>query len=117
MHCKNVIHIILCVYFVLTGMQTFDTVKFIYETVKSFHSDFVIMHCVSSYPAPPDEINLNVIKLYKKEFPDINIGYSGHELGMAISVAAVALGAKVNRLLSFNPPLIDSFLTGHSLIS
>jgi hypothetical protein len=35
--------------------------------------------------------------MYKEEFPDIPIGYSGHEMGTAISVAAVALGAQVRR--------------------
>jgi hypothetical protein len=35
--------------------------------------------------------------MYKQEFPDIPIGYSGHELGSAISVAAVALGAQVSQ--------------------
>jgi sialic acid synthase SpsE len=36
--------------------------------------------------------------MYKQEFPDIPIGYSGHELGTAISVAAVAMGADVSSL-------------------
>ncbi|XP_075222580.1 N-acetylneuraminic acid synthase isoform X2 [Lycorma delicatula] len=84
-----------CPLVISTGMQSMETVKVMYETVKNVHSNFVLMHCVSSYPTPPEEVNLNTIKLYQKEFPDIHIGYSGHELGTAISLAAVALGAKV----------------------
>ena len=41
------------------------------------------------------EINLNVIQTYKKNFPDAVIGYSGHELGIAIPTVSVALGAKI----------------------
>lgn len=78
-----------------TGMSNIDEVVDVYNTVKIEHSEFCILHCVSSYPTPLNEINLNVIKTYRKLFPDICIGYSGHELGIETSVAAVALGAKV----------------------
>jgi sialic acid synthase SpsE len=54
-----------------------------------------LLHCVSAYPTPAQDINLRVIETYKREFPDIPIGYSGHELGTAISLAAVAMGAQV----------------------
>ncbi|KAJ6652904.1 hypothetical protein lerEdw1_010515 [Lerista edwardsae] len=49
----------------------------------------------SAYPLPPEDVNLRVITEYQSTFPDIPIGYSGHETGIAISVAAVAMGAKV----------------------
>ncbi|XP_022201281.2 sialic acid synthase isoform X2 [Nilaparvata lugens] len=78
-----------------TGMQDYDLVKKIYQCVKSVHSNFVLMHCVSSYPTPVEDVNLRVLELYRRDFPDIHIGYSGHELGITISTAAVALGAKV----------------------
>ncbi|KAJ8917194.1 hypothetical protein NQ315_012686 [Exocentrus adspersus] len=45
--------------------------------------------------APYEDINLSVVNLYKKEFPDIAIGYSGHELGTHVSIAAVAMGCKI----------------------
>lgn len=76
-------------------MQDFETVQKIYQIVSKYHKNFAILHCVSAYPTPSKEINLNVIKLYKKQFPDISIGYSGHEMGVHISTAAVALGSKV----------------------
>ncbi|CAH1155220.1 unnamed protein product [Phaedon cochleariae] len=78
-----------------TGMQTMEKVRDIYQTVSKYHKNFALLHCVSSYPTPFEDINLNVINLYKKEFPDITIGYSGHELGIHISTAAVALGCKI----------------------
>lgn len=81
--------------FISTGMQDMTSVKKIYRTVKDVHSKFALLHCVSSYPTPPDEINLQVLRTYQKCFPDIVIGYSGHEVGYAVSTAAVALGAKI----------------------
>nr|XP_023013223.1 sialic acid synthase [Leptinotarsa decemlineata] len=78
-----------------TGMQSFATVKEIYHIVSKYHKNFALLHCISAYPAPLEDINLNVINLFKSEFPDITIGYSGHELGTHISTAAVALGCKI----------------------
>lgn len=53
------------------------------------------MQCTSSYPAPFSELNLNVIRTFIEEFPDAVIGYSGHELGIAVPPVAVALGARI----------------------
>ncbi|CAH1961385.1 unnamed protein product [Acanthoscelides obtectus] len=78
-----------------TGMQSFETVKWIYDTVSRYKKNFALLHCVSAYPTPFEDINLRVLKLYQEEFPDIVIGYSGHELGIDISAAAVALGSKI----------------------
>ncbi|KAJ8953353.1 hypothetical protein NQ314_007362 [Rhamnusium bicolor] len=78
-----------------TGMLELDAVKTIYNLVSKYHKKFVLLHCVSAYPAPFEDINLSVVTLFKREFPDITIGYSGHELGTHISTAAVALGCKV----------------------
>lgn len=83
------------VFFLIPGMQTYGTVKKIYETVSKHHKNFALLHCISAYPTPYEDVNLNVIKLFRNTFSDILIGYSGHELGIHISTAAVALGAKV----------------------
>jgi N-acetylneuraminate synthase len=56
--------------------------------------DLVILHSTSTYPAHYEELNLRVIETYKKHY-SVPIGYSGHETGIASSVAAVALGACV----------------------
>nr|CAD7256525.1 unnamed protein product [Timema shepardi] len=78
-----------------TGMQDMSTVRAVYRTVKAAGGQFCLCHCVSAYPTPPQQVNLRVLDTYRWEFPDIHVGYSGHELGTAISVAAVALGARV----------------------
>ena len=52
------------------------------------------MHCNSSYPTPPNEINLNVIPELIRKY-DCLVGYSGHEINIEPSVIAVALGAKI----------------------
>ncbi|KAL4613235.1 sialic acid synthase [Arapaima gigas] len=80
---------------VSSGMQSMETMRRVYQTVKQHNQNFCIMQCTSSYPLEPEDVNLRVITEYQKEFPDIPIGYSGHETGIFISVAAVALGAKV----------------------
>lgn len=78
-----------------TGMQNFETVKKIYQIVSYYHKNFALLHCVSSYPVPVEEINLKILDLYHKTFPDVTLGYSGHEVGIAVTIAAVALGSKV----------------------
>ncbi|XP_044757430.1 sialic acid synthase [Coccinella septempunctata] len=79
-----------------TGMQPFEYVKQIYKLMKeNGKENFAFLHCVSSYPTPLEDINLKVIELYKKNFPDIVIGYSGHEIGIDVSIAAAVLGARI----------------------
>ncbi|XP_068090349.1 sialic acid synthase isoform X2 [Hyperolius riggenbachi] len=78
-----------------SGMQSMDTMRRAYELVKSINPNFCFLQCTSAYPLLPEDVNLRVIQTYQKAFPDIPIGYSGHETGIAISIAAVAMGAKV----------------------
>lgn len=78
-----------------SGMQSMDTMHRVYELVKPINPNFCILQCTSAYPLLPEDVNLRVIQGYQKAFPDIPIGYSGHETGVAITVAAVAMGAKV----------------------
>ncbi|KAM9314125.1 N-acetylneuraminate-9-phosphate synthase-like [Pholidichthys leucotaenia] len=80
---------------VSSGMQNMETMRQVYETVKKHNLNFTILQCTSAYPLAPENVNLRMITEYQKEFPDIPIGYSGHESGIEISLAAVALGAKV----------------------
>ena len=78
-----------------TGMSDIKIVKKAVDLLNRFKIPIVLLQCTSSYPSEFNELNLNVINTYKKEFPNTIVGYSGHELGIAISTAAVALGAKV----------------------
>lgn len=54
-----------------------------------------LMHCNSSYPCNPKELDLNVIKTYKTIYPNLTIGYSGHEEGYFPTCLAVAAGAQI----------------------
>lgn len=55
--------------------------------------ELVLMHCTSTYPCEPEELNLKMVETLRREFPDLPIGYSGHEVGLVPSAIVVALGA------------------------
>lgn len=79
-----------------TGMQTEGMVDRIVEIMRSSgKTNYCLMHCVSSYPTEANDVGLGMLDFYLKKFPGICVGYSGHEQGIAISIAAVLLGAKV----------------------
>ncbi len=74
-----------------TGMSTMEQIRAAVEVVGT--DDLVIMHATSTYPCDPDELNLRMIQTLKQEFPNVPIGYSGHEVGLVTTAVAVALGA------------------------
>ena len=76
-----------------TGMSTTSEVKFTVAFLTEREVQFVLLHCNSTYPAPLHDINLKWMKSIEAIHP--LVGYSGHERGIAVSIAAVALGAKV----------------------
>ncbi|XP_050307657.1 sialic acid synthase isoform X2 [Anthonomus grandis grandis] len=78
-----------------TGMSNMQTIEKIYKLVSKYHKKFALLHCISAYPTPYDSVHLKVIQEMQKKFQDIIIGYSGHELDLHVTVAAVALGAKI----------------------
>jgi len=78
-----------------TGMADMNLVKNAVDLISKYNINIAIMQCTSTYPAHFNEINLNVIKTYLDAFPESIIGYSGHELGIAIPGVAVALGARI----------------------
>ncbi len=74
-----------------TGMSTLNE---IIQAVKWVGLDnLMIAHSTSSYPCPPAELNLRMVPALQALFPTTPIGYSGHETGLATTVAAVTLGA------------------------
>ena len=74
-----------------TGMSTIEQIR---QGVKIAGKDnLVLMHCTSTYPCEPEELNLRMVESLRREFPTIPIGYSGHEVGLVPSSVAVALGA------------------------
>lgn len=79
-----------------TGMQNQSMVNRIVHIMQDTgKTNYCLMHCVSAYPTAAKNVQLRQLCEYRERFPNVCIGYSGHELGTAISTAAVALGAKV----------------------
>jgi len=76
-----------------TGMSTVGEITEVKTFLEKRNVDFAFLHCNSTYPAPFHDINLNWISSLKKIHP--NIGYSGHERGTSVSLAAVALGCSI----------------------
>lgn len=73
-----------------TGMSTAEEISEAVELLEP--AELLILHCTSTYPCPPEEVNLSVIETLRRRY-DHPVGYSGHEEGLATTVAAVALGA------------------------
>lgn len=80
---------------VSTGMQKQSTIRRVIELLQERSVDFSLLHCISSYPTQDQDINLNQMRYLMEEFPNVRIGYSGHELGFNPSLAAVMLGARI----------------------
>jgi N-acetylneuraminate synthase len=76
-----------------TGMSTLEEIKFTANYLDKNQADYALLHCNSTYPAPIQDINLNFLHTLKKIHR--NIGYSGHERGINVTLAAVALGASI----------------------
>jgi N-acetylneuraminate synthase len=74
-----------------TGMSTPQQIRHAVEVLGS--ANIVLCHATSTYPAQARELNLRMIHTLEREFPNVPIGYSGHETGLQTSLAAVALGA------------------------
>lgn len=74
-----------------TGMSTLPQIDHALDVLGK--ENLVLLHSVSTYPAKYEELNLGCIRTLKSRYPEVPIGYSGHETGLASSVAAVALGA------------------------
>ncbi|WP_207767704.1 MULTISPECIES: N-acetylneuraminate synthase family protein [Isoptericola] len=73
-----------------TGMSTLEQIDAAVEILGT--DDLVILHSTSTYPLPPEEANLRTITTLQERY-GVPVGYSGHETGLQISLAAVALGA------------------------
>jgi N-acetylneuraminate synthase len=77
--------------FISTGMSTLEQIDRAVEIFKQNDCSFELMHSVSTYPMEDEDANLNCIKTLHERY-QCNVGYSGHEVGLAVSYAAAALG-------------------------
>ena len=78
-----------------TGAGTLDDVRRAYETVADTNDQVAILQCTAGYPADFEELDLRVVETYRQLFPDAVIGFSGHDSGIAMAVAAYVLGARI----------------------
>jgi sialic acid synthase len=78
-----------------TGMSNMVTVSNAVELLANKNIPLGVLQCTSTYPTKFNELNLNVLHTYQEKFPHVVVGYSGHEAGIAIPPAAVALGARI----------------------
>jgi len=74
-----------------SGMSTIEQIKKGVDVAGS--TNLALLHCTSTYPCEPEELNLKMVETLRSEFPTLPIGYSGHEVGLVPSAVAVALGA------------------------
>lgn len=77
--------------YISTGMCTMEEVQTAVDIFKHSDCPFELMHTVSTYPMRDKDANLNCIPMLREKF-GCNVGYSGHEVGLAVSYAAAALG-------------------------
>ena len=79
--------------FISTGMTTEEDITKAVKVFQSVNCPFTLMHSISTYPMRDEDANLNVIKTLRDKY-NCDIGYSGHEVGLAVSYGAAALGIK-----------------------
>jgi sialic acid synthase len=78
-----------------TGGHRLEDVRRAYETVAPINSNFAFLQCTAGYPPAWEELDLRVIDTFRREFPDTVVGFSGHDSGIAMAVAAYVLGARI----------------------
>jgi len=78
--------------FISTGMSTYDEIDNTVEVFKKHKCEFELMHCSSVYPMPKKDANLKMIETLRNRYK-CKVGYSGHETGRIVSLAAAVLGA------------------------
>jgi N-acetylneuraminate synthase len=78
--------------FISTGMSNYSIIDKVVQVFKKHNCSFELMHSVSAYPCPEDQLNLHLIQSLKEKYK-CNVGYSGHESSVSPSVVAICLGA------------------------
>ena len=78
-----------------TGGAVLDDVRRAYDTIAEVNDQIAILQCTAGYPAAWEELDLRVIETYLDEFPGAVVGFSGHDSGIAMAVAAYVLGGRI----------------------
>jgi N-acetylneuraminate synthase len=94
--------------FISTGMSTYADIDRAVEIFKKNNCPFELMHCVATYPMDDGDANLNCIHSLRERY-HCPVGYSGHEVGLAVSYAAAALGiSSLERHITINRSMYGS---------
>ena len=78
-----------------TGGATLEDVERAYDTIMPINTQLAILQCTAGYPAAFEELDLGVISTYRERFPEAVIGFSSHDNGIAMPVAAYMLGSRI----------------------
>ncbi|GAB4428662.1 MAG: N-acetylneuraminate synthase [Chloroflexi bacterium OHK40] len=78
-----------------TGGGLMEDIQRAYDAVRPINHQLAFLHCTATYPTVPEEMNLRVITTLRERFPETVIGLSDHYNGIAMSVAAYVLGARI----------------------
>jgi N-acetylneuraminate synthase len=94
--------------FISTGMTTYEEIQTAVDIFKSADCPFELMHTVSTYPMKDEDANLNMINTLRDKY-QCDVGYSGHEVGLAVSYAASAMGiTSLERHITINRSMYGS---------
>ena len=94
--------------FISTGMCSLEMIDDAVKIFREADCPFELMHCVSTYPTIDEDANLNCIPVLRDRY-QCDVGYSGHEVGQAVSYAAAALGiSSLERHITLNRALYGS---------
>tara|TARA_B100000795_G_scaffold193882_1_gene148142 strand:- start:83 stop:922 length:840 start_codon:yes stop_codon:yes gene_type:complete len=94
--------------FISTGMTTYDDIQKAVDIFREKKCSFELMHTVSTYPMKDENANLKMINTLKERF-NCDVGYSGHEVGLAVSYAASAMGiTSLERHITLNRAMYGS---------
>ena len=80
---------------VSTGGATLRETDLAVETISATGTPFALLQCTAGYPPKHSELNLRVIETYRKRYPEVVVGYSGHDSGIAMALVSFLLGARV----------------------
>jgi len=94
--------------FISTGMTKVEDITKAVEIFQNVNCPFELMHCISTYPMNDEDANLNAINTLREKY-GCDVGYSGHEVGLAVSYAATALGiTSLERHITLNRSMYGS---------
>lgn len=94
--------------FISTGMSTMEEIESAVKIFRKYNCPFELMHCISTYPMKDEDANLTMMQTLREKF-SCKVGYSGHEEGLQISLAAASMGAtSIERHITLNRNMYGS---------